>query len=31
MKIKYINSYIQDYVKITEDYKKMKKQQANNK
>ena len=30
-KIKYINSYIQDYVKITEDYKKMKKQQATNK
>ena len=27
MKIKYINSYIQDYVKIIEDYKKLKKQQ----
>jgi FtsZ-binding cell division protein ZapB len=30
-KIKYINSYIQDYVKITEDYKKLKKQQTTNK
>ena len=29
IKIKYINNYIQDYVKITEDYKKAKKQQAN--
>ena len=28
-KIKYINSYIQDYIKITEDYKRAKKQQMN--
>ena len=29
-KIKYINNYIQDYVKITEDYKKAKKLQQQN-